>query len=143
MTHFERTYILNRHRSNIAIQSEDNTNKKSDVIDLTHIFQKQKEEMAMQIKAYQFAITDIALYLDTHPEDKNAINIIDPYLGFLGEVNDTTNLDPNGNITNVANFNYKFTAEANKTYYFVVMCSKLSGALQTFYPAEFDIMITK
>ena len=50
MTHFERTYILNRHRSNIAIQSENNTNKKDDVIDLTHIFQKQKEEMAMQME---------------------------------------------------------------------------------------------
>ena len=32
-----------------------------------------REEMMMQIKAYQFAITDIGLYLDTHPEDEKAI----------------------------------------------------------------------
>lgn len=32
-----------------------------------------KEEMAMKIKEYQFAITDIALYLDTHPEDEKAL----------------------------------------------------------------------
>ena len=32
-----------------------------------------REELAMQIKAYQFAVTDIALYLDTHPEDERAL----------------------------------------------------------------------
>ena len=32
-----------------------------------------REEMAMKIKEYQFAITDIALYLDTHPEDEKAL----------------------------------------------------------------------
>lgn len=96
------------------------------------------------LQYFAFTTTEAGEYtIESLAVDKNAINVIDPYLGFLGEVNDTTNLDPNGNITNVANFKYKFTAEANKTYYFVVMCSKLSGPLQTFYPAEFDIMITK
>lgn len=32
-----------------------------------------REEMAMKIKEYQFAITDIALFLDTHPEDEKAL----------------------------------------------------------------------
>ena len=32
-----------------------------------------REDLAMQIKAYQFAVTDIALYLDTHPEDERAL----------------------------------------------------------------------
>ena len=32
-----------------------------------------REKMAMQIKEYQFAITDIALYLDTHPDDEKAL----------------------------------------------------------------------
>jgi len=70
--------------------------------------------------------------------DKNAINRIDPYLGFLGEVNDTTNLDPSGNIENVANFKYSFNAEANKTYYFAIMCSSADD-----YPADYTIMISK
>ena len=29
-----------------------------------------REDMAMKIKAYQFAVTDISLYLNTHPEDE-------------------------------------------------------------------------
>ena len=32
-----------------------------------------REEMADKIKAYCFAITDISLYLDTHPEDEKAL----------------------------------------------------------------------
>ncbi|MGC8141231.1 spore coat protein CotJB, partial [Salmonella enterica] len=32
-----------------------------------------REEMAEKIKAYSFAITDISLYLDTHPEDEKAL----------------------------------------------------------------------
>ena len=32
-----------------------------------------REEIATKIKEYQFAITDIALYLDTHPEDEKAL----------------------------------------------------------------------
>ena len=76
--------------------------------------------------------------LESLAVDKNAINRIDPYLGFLGEVNDTTNLDPNGNPENVINFKYKFTAEANKTYYFVVMCTSADD-----FPAEFTILLSK
>lgn len=76
--------------------------------------------------------------LESLAVDKNAINRIDPYLGFLGEVNDTTNLDPNGNLDNVTNFKYRFTAEANKTYYFVVMCSSADD-----FPADFTILLSK
>ena len=32
-----------------------------------------RKEMADKIKAYGFAITDISLYLDTHPEDEKAL----------------------------------------------------------------------
>ena len=32
-----------------------------------------RRKMAMQIRAYQFAITDISLYLNTHPEDEKAL----------------------------------------------------------------------
>lgn len=32
-----------------------------------------RKEMADKIKAYKFAITDISLFLDTHPEDEKAL----------------------------------------------------------------------
>ena len=50
MTNFERTYILNKHRSKIAVERENQNGKKSDVIDLTDVFQKQREEFAMQMQ---------------------------------------------------------------------------------------------
>ena len=33
----------------------------------------EKEEMLQQIRAYDFAINELALYLDTHPEDEKAL----------------------------------------------------------------------
>ena len=50
MTNFERTYILNKHRSKIAVERENQNGKKSDVIDLTDVFHKQREEFAMQMQ---------------------------------------------------------------------------------------------
>lgn len=47
-----------------------------------------REEMAMQIKAYQFAITDIALYLDTHPEDEKALCLHREYTRRLKDLRD-------------------------------------------------------
>ena len=32
-----------------------------------------KEEMLQQIRCYEFAINELALYLDTHPEDEKAL----------------------------------------------------------------------
>ena len=32
-----------------------------------------REEMIMKIKEYQFAIIELALYLDTHPDDEKAL----------------------------------------------------------------------
>lgn len=34
---------------------------------------EQREEMLQQIRCYDFAITELALYLDTHPEDEKAL----------------------------------------------------------------------
>lgn len=34
---------------------------------------EQREEMLQQIRCYDFAITEVALYLDTHPEDEKAL----------------------------------------------------------------------
>jgi len=44
--------------------------------------------MAMQIKAYQFSVTDIALYLDTHPEDENALCLHKEYCKKLKDLRD-------------------------------------------------------
>ena len=49
MTHFERTYIMHR-PSKIAISYEDGSNRQGGVIDLTDTFNKQREEMAMQLQ---------------------------------------------------------------------------------------------
>ena len=47
-----------------------------------------REELAMQIKAYQFAVTDIALYLDTHPEDEKALCLHREYTRRLKDLRD-------------------------------------------------------
>ena len=45
-----------------------------------------RREMEMQIKEYQFAITDIALYLDTHPEDQRALCLHREYTRILKDL---------------------------------------------------------
>lgn len=47
-----------------------------------------RDEMMMQIKAYQFAITDIGLYLDTHPDDERAICLHRYYAKMLKDLKD-------------------------------------------------------
>ena len=47
-----------------------------------------REEMAMEIKAYQFAVTDITLYLDTHPDDEKALCLHREYARRLKELRD-------------------------------------------------------
>ena len=49
MTHFERTYLMHR-PSKLAITFEDGSESKSGVYDLTDAFNKQHEEMAMQLQ---------------------------------------------------------------------------------------------
>ena len=34
---------------------------------------ERKEELLQKIRCYEFAINELALYLDTHPEDKKAL----------------------------------------------------------------------
>ena len=48
----------------------------------------QREELLMQIKEYQFAVTDIALYLDTHPEDEKALCLHREYTRKLKDLRD-------------------------------------------------------
>ncbi len=70
-----------------------------------------------------------------------AVNEIDPYLGFIGTTNDLENYnlglaDVSGNIESNINFTYKFTVEAGKTYYFLVLVSKATS-----FPATFTISL--
>lgn len=39
----------------------------------------EKNEMLMQIRELKFSVNDLALYLDTHPNDRNALNLHNQY----------------------------------------------------------------
>lgn len=47
-----------------------------------------RRKIAMQIRAYQFAITDISLYLNTHPEDEKALCLHREYCKMFKELRD-------------------------------------------------------
>ena len=47
-----------------------------------------REEMAMKIKSYQFAVTDISLYLNTHPDDDKALCLHKEYCKVLKDLRD-------------------------------------------------------
>lgn len=64
--------------------------------------------------------------------------LVDPYIGFLGDNITNGNHDVTGNTEGVLNFNHKFTAEAGKTYYFAIM---LENEIKT--NKTFEINITK
>ena len=40
----------------------------------------EREDMLMQIQEYSFALTDLNLYLDMYPNDKDALNLFNTYL---------------------------------------------------------------
>lgn len=47
-----------------------------------------KEEMLCKIKEYQFSIVELALYLDTHPEDEKALCLHKKYTNTLKDLMD-------------------------------------------------------
>ena len=47
-----------------------------------------KEEMLQQIMCYEFAINELALYLDTHPEDEKALCLHRKYVKEVKELKD-------------------------------------------------------
>ena len=49
---------------------------------------KERSEMLKQIKCLNFAIIDLGLYLDTHPEDTKAICLHNKYCKELKELKD-------------------------------------------------------
>lgn len=48
----------------------------------------EKEEMLQQIRCYDFAINELALYLDTHPEDEKALCLHRKYCRDAKELKD-------------------------------------------------------
>lgn len=49
---------------------------------------EERMEMAQQIRCYEFAITELALYLDTHPEDQKALCLHRKYCREVKELKD-------------------------------------------------------
>ena len=47
-----------------------------------------KEEMAKKLKCYRFAIIELGLYLDTHPDDKKAICLHKEYANKFKDLED-------------------------------------------------------
>lgn len=47
-----------------------------------------RREMMMQLKSYYFSITDLALYLDTHPDDAKALCLHREYAKKARELSD-------------------------------------------------------
>lgn len=47
-----------------------------------------REEMLNKIKAYRFSIIELALYLDTHPDDKKALCLHKEYAHIVKELSD-------------------------------------------------------
>ena len=48
----------------------------------------QREEMLRKIRCYDFAITELALYLDTHPDDEKALCLHNKYCKVYKELTD-------------------------------------------------------
>ena len=92
------------------------------------------------VKYFAFTPSEAGTYsIKSLAVDKFAMNAIDPYIGFLGDVEtDITKADVKGNVAANINFNHTFTAEANVTYLFIVFVTSA-----TKFPASFDIVISK
>ena len=45
-----------------------------------------REELLKKVMEYKFAVNDLALYLDTHPNDRRALNLHNKYVEELKQV---------------------------------------------------------
>ena len=48
----------------------------------------QREELMQKVQSYEFAINELALYLDTHPEDEKALNLHRRYCNEVKDLKD-------------------------------------------------------
>ena len=81
------------------------------------------------MKYYAFTASESKEYtIRSINQDKLALNTVDPYIGFMGTELDMANIDVTGNDAVGINFSHTFTAQANTTYYFVIMISSADNA---------------
>ena len=64
--------------SNLSFDEQDSRNCSSNCSSCP-LEDKERKEMLMQIQEYDFAINELSLYLDTHPNDRNAIYLHKDY----------------------------------------------------------------
>ena len=74
--------IMNNYSNNVSSMSSCGCQNKN-TIDCCA-----KEEMLQKIRCYDFAITELALYLDTHPEDEKALCLHRKYSKEVKELKD-------------------------------------------------------
>ena len=81
--------VENRNCKCQEIEDENNNNEKSQVQKYEMSGEcNQRREMAMKIREYEFAITELALYLDTHPEDQKPLCLHRKYCKECKELKD-------------------------------------------------------
>lgn len=79
-------------------------------------------------------------YIESMCMDKLALSLVDPYIGFLGtDINSNPNTEGN-DIKDSVNFVRSFQADANTTYYFIIMISSVSDNK---FPCKVDFTITQ
>lgn len=83
---------------------------------------------ASDIKYYAFTAVEAGSYtVRSICQDELALNTVDPYIGFMGTELNPANANIDGN-TDAMNFSHTFTAEANTTYYFMIMITSATKA---------------
>jgi spore coat protein JB len=64
------------------------TNNMENIMNNNNCDNMTRENMLNEIKCFQFAITELALYLDTHPEDERALCLHRKYARELKDLQD-------------------------------------------------------
>ena len=75
--------LLNDYRNCACNKVDDDNEDEGRRIDC-----ERKEELLQNIRCYEFAINELALYLDTHPEDKKALCLHKKYCNELKNLRD-------------------------------------------------------
>ena len=86
-----------------------------------------EEAKTAGMKYFSFTPTEAGTYyIDSMCMDKLALSVVDPYIGFVGtDINNAPDTEGNA-IKDSVNFSRSFVAEANTTYYFIIMISSVS-----------------
>ncbi len=100
-----------------------------------------EEAKTAGMKYYSFTPTEAGTYtIESICVDKLAMSVVDPYIGFVG-TDITSAPDTTGNdIKDSVNFSRSFEAEANTTYYFIIMISSVSDNK---FPCNVEFVISK